>query len=46
MYFDLEMEEILKMKETGFNFETRGQVKTSAQSTVFCTESYLNTCVL
>lgn len=46
IYFNLEMEEILIMKETGLNFKTRGHVKTSAQSTVFCTQSYLNTCVL
>ena len=46
MYFYLEMEGILKMKETGLNFQTRGHMKTSAHSTVFYTESYLNTYVL
>jgi hypothetical protein len=33
MYLNLEIEEILKMKESGLNFQTQGHVKTSAHRT-------------
>jgi hypothetical protein len=40
------MEEILKIKESGLNFQNQGHMKTSVQSKVFRTEIYLNTRVL